>query len=93
MLAALGGTLAAVTVGSADAKIVEAEIVVRAGDMPLGSTLPVASTRSPVILLDGSVAFVGLLDDGDAYVFIDDQVVWQGRERPLYLLAILIFQL
>ncbi len=83
----MGLAFVSLGIGSAEAKIVEAQIVVAEGDMPLGATLPVASTRHPFVLVDGSVAFVGLLDDGDTYVFIDDQVVWQGSAEMMSVLS------
>ncbi|MCA9706995.1 MAG: hypothetical protein KDK70_14170, partial [Myxococcales bacterium] len=89
-LAARGLALAslwALGPGAAQAAVIPGEVVVQAGDVPLGAALPVASTRSPFALLDGSVAFVGLLDDGDAYVFIDDQVVWLGSSEMMSLLT------
>ena len=69
------------------AAVVPAELVVRAGDVPLGATVAVASTRPPFTLADGTVAFTGLLADDDAYVFIDDQVVWLNSSEMMSVLA------
>ncbi len=69
------------------AAIVPAEVVARQGDLPLGSAVPVGSTRPPFVLSDGSVAFTGLLEDGDGYVFVANQVIWRGSDEPMMVLA------
>ncbi len=49
----------------------------------MGAAMSIASTRPPFALADGSVAFAGLLADGDAYVFVDDQVIWLGSNEMI----------
>jgi len=69
------------------AAVIPAERIAQVGEVPLGAALPVASTRPPFALADGTVAFTGLLDDGDAYVFIGDQVIWLGSDAMMVALA------
>ena len=73
--------------GAVEAAVVPAQLVAQAGDMPPGAPVPIASTRPPFVLADGSVAFVGLLTDGDSYVFIDNQVVWLGSNELMSVLT------
>jgi len=87
VLCSLVGLAPLALAGSAAAAVVPAELVTGAGDVPLGASLPVAALRSPFALADGTVAFVGLLDDGDAFVFVGDQVVWQGSDEMMVVLA------
>lgn len=72
---------------TARAAVVPAELVARAGDVPVGAAVALASTQPPFVLSDGGVAFTGLLADGDAYVFVRDQVVWQGSDDPAAMLV------
>jgi cysteine-rich repeat protein len=66
---------------TASAAVVPADLVARAGDIPPGAAVALASTQPPFVLADGAVAFTGLLADGDAYVFLRDQVVWLGSNE------------
>ncbi|MCX4242876.1 DUF4215 domain-containing protein [Paraliomyxa miuraensis] len=71
----------------ANAAVVPAELVARAGDIPLGATVPLATTLPPFTLPDGTAAFTGTLADGDVYVFIDDQVVWLSSNEMMSMLT------
>jgi cysteine-rich repeat protein len=83
LVAALYGAVPAATVHAA---VVPAELVARAGDVPAGAAVALASTQPPFVLADGDVAFAGVLADGDAYVFVRDQVVWQGSDELVSVL-------
>jgi cysteine-rich repeat protein len=76
-LAALGAWVPGATVQAA---VVPAQVVARVGDVPLGATVALATTQPPFVLANGGVAFTGLLADGDAYVFVHDQVVFRGSD-------------
>jgi MYXO-CTERM domain-containing protein len=74
-------------VATARAAVVPAELIARAGDVPPGAAVALASTQPPFALSDGAVAFTGLLADGDAYVFLRDQVVWQNTDELVSVLV------
>ncbi|MEM7159881.1 MAG: DUF4215 domain-containing protein [Myxococcota bacterium] len=77
-LMALPMVLASTTV---DAAVVPGELLVREGDVPLGAAEVVSAINPPFVLADGTVGFTGLLEGGDAYVFVDDQVVWLNSDE------------
>ena len=83
-LAALPVWLTSMTVSAA---VVPGELILREDDTPLGAAEPTASINPPFALADGTVAFTGTLDDGDAYVFIDDQVIWLNSDEMVVTLT------
>jgi MYXO-CTERM domain-containing protein len=63
--------------GPAGAAIVSGRVVLQTGDAPTGGPL-VTDVFDPFVNDSGQVGFVGTLDDGDHFVFVEDTVVWLG---------------
>ncbi len=68
--------------------VIPGQIVLQSGDTPTGGAA-VVNMESPFVNDAGEVAFVGLLDDGDHYVFIGGGVVWLGSDDAMQTLSAL----
>lgn len=68
--------LCLLTGSTARAAVVSGRIVLSENDVTAAAVQPVQDVFTPVVNGVGEVAFIGRLDNGAAYVWVDDQVVW-----------------
>ena len=82
------GLLSLLAVSSASAAVVPAEILARVGVIqPPGADGEVATLHAPFVDATGAVGFVGTIEGGDGFIYVDDAVVFHNSDAMAGLLG------